>query len=79
MAWNPLQKIKETFSAIADQKPPKADLTELQEAAKAAAKDGDVPDLKELEKKGLVGKFFRHWKNPAFLKQMQAVAARMQA
>jgi len=38
-----------------------------------------APDFKELEKKGMLGKFFRHWKNPAFLEQMKQVAARMQA
>jgi len=48
------------------------------EMAQAATVDG-MPDMKELEKKGMMGKFFRHWKNPAFMKQMKAVAARMQA
>ncbi len=35
--------------------------------------------LEELEKSGMMGQFFRHWKNPAFLKQARALAARMQA
>ena len=73
--WNPLKKIQEKIAGK-----PSADAepgipTELAEAAKA----GGVPDLKELEKKGMLGKFFRHWKNPAFLAQMKAVAERMAA
>ncbi len=48
------------------------------EMAQAATVDG-MPDMKELEKKGMMGKFFRHWKNPAFMKQMKAMAAAMQA
>jgi len=59
-----------------------------QQAAAPTAKEPPAPEapegkgaaaLKDLEQKGLLGKFFRHWKNPALLKQLRAVAARMQA
>ena len=75
MAWNPLEQLKKKFGTGAPE--PKAAPVpgKLVEAAQA----GKVPDLKELEKKGLLGQFFRHWKNPAFLKQLKAVTARMQA
>ena len=48
-------------------------------AAAVAAGAAGMPDLKELEKKGMLGQFFRYWKNPAFLTQVKAVASRMQA
>jgi uncharacterized protein YecA (UPF0149 family) len=57
------------------EKPPKIP----KEMAQAAAAGGAMPDMEELKKSGMMGKFFRHWKNPAFMKQMKAVAARMQA
>ncbi len=73
--WNPLEKLKQKITgAVAP--------VETVEAAKPKdAKEAPpgMPDLKELEKKGMMSQFFRHWKNPAFLKQVQAVAARMQA
>ncbi|MFA6091909.1 MAG: SEC-C metal-binding domain-containing protein [Elusimicrobiota bacterium] len=77
MVWNPLQKLKDKLSgksqsARSSSAPVAPELTE-------AAAGGGVPDMKELEKKGLLRQFFRHWKDPAFLRQMQAVAARMKA
>lgn len=38
-----------------------------------------VPDLQELETKGLLGTYLRSWNNPAYLKQLKIVAARMRA
>lgn len=35
--------------------------------------------LAELKKQGMLGTFFRRWKDPAFKQQMDAVAARMKA
>jgi uncharacterized protein YecA (UPF0149 family) len=74
--WNPIAKLKEKFGGTAEKAKPQA---MPKEVAAAAATAGGVPDMKELEKKGLMGKFFRHWKNPAFLAQMRTIAARMQA
>lgn len=71
MAWNPLAKIKEKLTGI----PSSDDAVAAQAAALAG---GSAPDLKELEKQGLLGKFYRYWKNPAFLAQMKAVAGAMQ-
>ncbi|MBI5595986.1 MAG: SEC-C domain-containing protein [Elusimicrobia bacterium] len=71
MSWNPFAKIKEKLTGA-----PKSD--DAQKAAEAALLGGGTPDLKELEKSGMMGKFFRYWKNPAFLAQMKAVAVAMQ-
>jgi len=76
MDWNPIKKLREKFAGGAE-KPPQATTAEMEKAASAMG--GSMPDLKELEKQGMMGKFFRHWKNPAFMKQMKAVAARMAA
>ena len=65
--------IKKISKKKAEKKPPIP-----KEIMETADKDG-APDFKELEKKGLLGKFFRHWKSPAFMQQMKTVAARMQA
>jgi uncharacterized protein YecA (UPF0149 family) len=68
MAWNPLNKIKQAFGADA----PAAD--------KPTPAEGEAgPEFAELEKSGMMGKFFRHWKNPAFMKQLKSVTAAMQA
>ncbi|MFH1724885.1 MAG: SEC-C metal-binding domain-containing protein [Elusimicrobiota bacterium] len=74
--WNPLTKLREKFGKP---KAPGAKHQHIDKELVEAAKDASAPDLKELEKKGLLGKFFRHWKNPAFLSQMRTVAARMKA
>ncbi|TBR23609.1 hypothetical protein EPO15_05590 [bacterium] len=71
MAWNPLAKIKEKLTGT----PSSDDAAAAQAAALAG---GSAPDLKELEKQGLLGKFYRYWKNPAFLAQMKSVALAMQ-
>lgn len=71
MSWNPLAKIKEKLTGT----PSSDDAVAAQAAALAG---GSAPDLKELEKQGLLGKFYRYWKNPAFLAQMKAVAVAMQ-
>lgn len=81
MAWNPIDKLKSAFGKTSKAEgqgaPPTkaATATQIAEAVKGAP----PADLKELEKKGMLGQFFRHWKNPAFLKQLQGLAARMQA
>ena len=72
MSWNPLAKIKEKLTGT----PSSDDAAAAQAAALAAG--GSAPDLKELEKQGLLGKFYRYWKNPAFLAQMKTVALAMQ-
>lgn len=72
--WNPLTKLKEKITG----KPSSSE--DAGKVAQAAVMSGAAtPDLKELEKQGLMGKFYRYWKNPAFLAQMKAVAAAMQA
>ncbi len=72
--WNPLAKIKEKIAG----KPSSSE--DAAKVAQAAVMSGAAtPDLKELEKQGLMGKFYRYWKNPAFLAQMKSVAAAMQA
>src|SRR5208282_925119 len=40
---------------------------------------GATGSFQDLEKQGLLGKFFRHWKNPKILRQLKAVSQRMQA
>ena len=74
--WNPVGALVAKMSGMppAEKDAPVAGV----KTADKPAQDG-VPDMKELESKGLLGKFYRHWKNPAFKKQLQAVAARMQA
>ena len=81
MAWNPFTKLRDTFGKKSKSEGPGAPPTKAASAAQIAeaVKDASAADLKELEKKGLLGQFFRHWKNPAFLKQLQALTARMQA
>ncbi len=44
-----------------------------------ALNEDGTPDLKALEEKGMLGTFLRNWNNPAFLKQLKAVSARMRA
>ena len=63
--WNPFESIKKKLSGE----------TAAPEGADAASDAG----FKELEKKGLMPQFFRHWKNPAFLKQLKGIVGRMQA
>jgi len=74
--WNPFDKIKRKLTGTPE--PAAAAVKMSPEAASAVTPEG-MPDLKELEKKGMLSQFFRHWKNPAFLKQLKAIAARMQA
>ena len=76
MTWNPLDLLRRKLGGApaADAKPPAVPAG----IAEAAAKGGELPDMKELEKKGLLGQFFRRWKDPAFLRQLKAVTARMQ-
>ena len=81
MAWKVFEKLKDKISGktaqVAAQAAAAAAVAAPAETGKGEA--GQVPDLKELEKKGLLGQFFRHWKNPAFLRQVQNLAARMKA
>ncbi|MBI5201488.1 MAG: SEC-C domain-containing protein [Elusimicrobia bacterium] len=81
MGWNVFEKLKEKITGKTAEIAAQAAMAA---AAKTAEKEGaagaeGMPDLKELEKKGMLGQFFRHWKNPAFLQQIKAVAGRMQA
>lgn len=68
--WNPLNKLKEKITgtpAAPDEKP-----TDGQKAAEEAGFGG-------LEKSGLMPQFFRHWKNPKFLRQLRTIVGKMQA
>ncbi len=47
--------------------------------AKGPATPTTSEGLAELKKQGMLGTFFRRWKDPAFKQQMDAVAARMKA
>jgi uncharacterized protein YecA (UPF0149 family) len=77
MIWNPIDKLKKKFGLHDDDSPePKA--KKVPKEVAELTKEG-VPDFKELEKKGMLGKFYRYWKDPAFKKQLQAVAERMKA
>ncbi len=78
MNWNPLETLRKKFGGH-DNDSPEPKKEKLSPEAVKLASEGAVPDMAELEKKGLLGKFYRHWKNPAFKKQLQAVAARMKA
>jgi len=71
--WNPLQKLKEKITGKPVEQP-----QEDVGKAKDAGMPG-LPDMAQLEKTGKLGQFFRHWKNPAFLSQLKAMASRMQA
>jgi len=78
--WNPLQALKDRFGKKAGGHAPEAPVpADMAEAAAAATAAGAMPDMKELEKKGLLRQFFRHWKDPAFLRQLQAISKRMEA
>lgn len=66
--WNPFEKLKEKITGPAAPEAPGADGQKTPEAAFA-----------EIEKKGLMPQFFRHWKNPKFLRQLRAIVGRMQA
>ncbi|MCX5787550.1 MAG: SEC-C metal-binding domain-containing protein [Elusimicrobia bacterium] len=82
MAWKVLEKLKEKITGKTAEVAAQAAAAAVTSALPDAAKGGEagaMPDLKELEKKGMLGQFFRHWKNPAFLRQVQALAARMRA
>jgi len=77
--WNPLKAIKEKFTgkAAAEEKAAPVEPKMAEAAAVAAA--GTFPDMKEIEKKGLLRQFFRHWKDPAFVSQLKAISDKMQA
>ena len=82
MAWNVFEKLKEKITgktALVAAQAAVAAATKVADKEGAAGGEAGMPDLKELEKKGMLGQFFRHWKNPAFLQQIKAVAGRMQA
>ncbi|MFA5137638.1 MAG: SEC-C metal-binding domain-containing protein [Elusimicrobiota bacterium] len=70
--WNQINKIKDKLFR-------KPDPLKLPKPVEQHAKKPEVGDFKELEKQGLLGTFFRKWKDPAFLKQIRGLAARMQA
>lgn len=74
MLWNPFKSIKDKLAGGATAGPSSA-------PAAAPEKDGGpaVGSMAELEKQGLLGKFFRHWKNPQILRQIKLIAGRMQA
>ena len=85
--WNPFEAIKRKITG--DSTPPEArtkngagDAAALtlaaQEAAEAGVGPGSAP-MAEFEKKGLLSKFYRHWKDPALLKQMKVIVTRMQS
>lgn len=77
MPWNPLDKLRSAIGI-----PRKADVPPAGKPPQAkdeAAAAGGLPGFKELQKKGLLGSFFRRWKDPAFAKTLQAVAASMKA
>ena len=63
MGWNPLESIKATLGL----------------GKKAESSPSTPEGFQELSKQGMLGTFLRHWKNPAFKGQMQAITARMQA
>lgn len=73
MGWNPLDAIKKKFAraGTATAEPPPQ--------GKVAPSKEDLAGLDGMDQQGLLPKFFRHWKNPAFLKRLRAVIARMQA
>ncbi|MFA6030900.1 MAG: SEC-C metal-binding domain-containing protein [Elusimicrobiota bacterium] len=77
MVWNPIQKLKDKLTGKAEETAPASNVVSPAMAKAAAAAAGGLPDMKELEKKGLMRQFFRHWKDPAFLKQLQSLAALM--
>lgn len=79
MAWKIFEKLKEKITGKTAELAAKAAVAAATKQVEKEGAEAGMPDLKELEKKGMLGQFFRHWKNPAFLKQIQSVAARMQA
>ncbi|MBI4345432.1 MAG: SEC-C domain-containing protein [Elusimicrobia bacterium] len=79
MGWNVFEKLKEKITGKTAEIAAKAAVAAATKQAEKEGAEGAMPDFKELEKKGMLGQFFRHWKNPAFLQQIKAVAARMQA
>lgn len=73
--WNPFAAIKNKIAGKAA-----AALLETPiDPSAAQAALGGADGLKDLEKKGLLSKFYRHWKDPAFLKQLKTITTRMQA
>ena len=70
--WNQINKIRDKLFR-------KPDPIKLPKPEEQQGKKPEAGDLKEIEKQGLLGTFFRKWKDPAFLKQMRALSARMQA
>ena len=77
--WNPLKALKEKFTGktAAEEKPTPVEPKMAEAAAVASA--GAFPDMKDIEKKGLLRQFFRHWKDPAFVSQLKAISEKMQA
>ena len=75
MAWNPFKTIKDKLAGT----PAEAGAAATTSPEKAAdAPAAPAGTMEELEKQGLLGKFFRHWKNPQILRQIKAIAVRMQ-
>ena len=73
MLWNPFKSIKEKIAG------PAPAASKVGAPNKAEIPQGAAGSLQDLEKQGLLGKFFRHWKSPQLLRQLKAVAQRMQA
>jgi len=69
--WNPLKALKEKLSGPTEPQKPKDNGSAGTQSAPAS--------FQEIEKQGLLGKFFRHWKNPKILRQIKTIATRMQA
>jgi uncharacterized protein YecA (UPF0149 family) len=67
--WNPLKAIKDKIAGAPVAGP----------SGQSAPSTSEGDSLQSLEKQGLMGKFFRHWKNPRLLRQIKAAASRMQA
>jgi len=71
MVWNPFKTIKEKLTGASAE--PGSPVAAPEKGA------GSIGGMEELEKQGLMGKFFRHWKNPQILRQIKLIAQRMQA
>ena len=77
MPWNPLDKLRRAIGIPRKAEHPPAG--KPPEPKGELGGDAGLPGFKELQKKGLLGSFFRRWKDPAFAKMLSAVAASMKA